>query len=108
MVGGTTKKARFESARHTREQRALDIVPEQRDNFEISNNERVQVYLDSFAEATLANKERIQEMKCAATSKDDQMAHIIARMDARDKARDKQMRTKDRQIGKLIEILTTM
>ena len=66
------------------------------------------MYLDSFAEATLANKERIQEMKCAATSKDDQMAHIIARMDARDKARDKQMRTKDRQIGKLIEILTTM
>ena len=63
MVGGTAKRTRFESARHTREQREPIIEPEQRDDVEIGGNERAQAYLDSFAEAALANKERIQEMK---------------------------------------------
>ena len=36
------------------------------------------------------------------------MAEIIPKMDARDEARDEQMRTKDRQIGELIDKLTTM
>ena len=47
-------------------------------------------------------------MKCAASSKDAQMAELMARMDARDDARDKQIQTKDRQIGELIDKLTTM
>ena len=108
MVGGTAKRAQFESARHTREQREPIIEPEQRDDAKISNNERVQAYLDSFAEAASANEERIQEMKCAASSKDDQMAELIARMDVRDHARDEQIRTKDKQIGDLIDKLTSM
>ena len=103
VVGGTAKRTRFESAIHTREQQ-----PEQRDDVAISSNERVQAYLDSFAEAASANEERIQEMKCAASSKDDQLAELIARMDARDSKRDEQMRTKDRQIGDLINNLTSM
>ena len=80
MVGGTAKRARFESAIHTREQREPIIKPEQRDDVEISSNKRVQAYLDSFAEAASANEDRIQEMKCSASSKDDQMADLIARI----------------------------
>ena len=87
-VGGTAKRTRFESAIHTR----VEQQPEQRDGEAISSNERVQAYLDSFAEAASANKERIQEMKCVASSKHDQMAEIMARMDARDDARDEQIR----------------
>ena len=88
VVGGTAKRARFESARHMREQREPTNAPKQRDNIEICANKRVQAYLDSFAEAASANEERIQEMKCAASSKDDQMAEMMARMDARDDATD--------------------
>ena len=66
------------------------------------------MYLDSFAEAASANEERIQETKCAASSKDDQMAEMMARMDAGDDARDEQMRTKDRHIGELIDKLTSL
>ena len=84
MVRGTAKKSRFESASHRREQCAPAIAPEQQDDVEISNNERVQAYLDSFAEAALANEERIQEMKYASASKDDQMANITVKMEARD------------------------
>ena len=73
-----------------------------------SSNKRVHAYLDSFAEAASANKECIQEMKCAASSKDDQLAELIFRIDARDSESDKQMRTKDRQIGDLIDKLTSM
>ena len=36
------------------------------------------------------------------------MAEIIAKMDARDEARDEQIRTKDRHVGELIDKLTTM
>ena len=36
------------------------------------------------------------------------MAEIIAKMDARDEARDEQMRILDRQISELIDKLTTM
>ena len=82
MVGGTAKRARFESAIHTLEQQT-----EQRDDVAISSNEMVQAYLDSFAEAASANEERIHKMKCAASSKDDQLAELIARMDARDNER---------------------
>ena len=103
-VGGTAKRARFESAIHTREQRQPIIEPEQGHDVEISSNERVQAYLDSFAEAASVNKEHIQEMKCDASSKDDQMAELIARMDARDNERDKQIHTKDRQINDHIHL----
>ena len=95
VVGGTAKRTRFESAIHTREEQQ----PEQCDAEAISSNERVQAYLDSFAEAASANDERNQEMKCAASSKDNQLTELIARMDARDSKRDEKMRTKDRQIG---------
>ena len=52
VVGGTAKRTRFESAIHTREEQQ----PEQRDNEAISSNERVQAYLDSFAEAASATR----------------------------------------------------
>ena len=48
-------------------------------------------------------------MKCAASSNDDdQLAELIAQMDARDNERDEQMRTKDAQIVDLINKLTSM
>ena len=43
-----------------------------------------------------------------ALSKDSQLAEIVARMEARDEARDAQIRLKDKQIGALIDKLTAM
>ena len=62
----------------------------------------MQAYLGSFTDANAAKEERMQQMHDAASSKESKMAEIIAKMDARDEARDEQMRTKDRQIGELL------
>ena len=74
----------------------------------MSNNDRIQAYLGSFAEAAAAKEERIQEMTTTVTSKDSQLAEIIARMEARDKVRDAQVKMKDKQTGELIDKLTSM
>ena len=68
----------------------------------------MQAYIGSFADAAAAKEERIQEMQDTASSKEFQMAEIIAKMEARDEARDEQMRSKDRQIKELFDKLTTM
>ena len=68
----------------------------------------MQAYIGSFADANAAKEERMQQIQDAASSKNSKMAEIIAKMDARDEARDEQMRIKDRQISKLIDKLTTM
>ena len=68
----------------------------------------MQSYIGSFADASAAKEERMQQMQAAASSKDSKMAEIIAKMEARDEARDEQIRIKDQQIGELINKLTTM
>ena len=105
VLRGLEKRTRFESAQTVKERHA---VQEEQQEQEISNNERMQADIGSFADANAAKEERMQQMQDAASSKDSKMAEIIAKMDARDEARDEQMRTKDRQIGKLIDKLTTM
>ena len=107
VVGGTGKKTRFESAQNTTEE-SRDDLKEQAEEGKINNNDRIQAYLGSFAEAAAAKEERIQEITTAASSKDSELAEIIARMEARDEARDAQIRLKDKQIGELIEKLTAM
>ena len=105
VLGGSEKRTRFESTQTVKERHAAQ---EEQQEQEISNNECMQAYIGSFADANAAKEERMQQMHNAALSKDSKMAEIIAKMDARDKARDEQMRTKDRQIGELIDKLTTM
>ena len=86
VLGGTTKRTRFESAQNTAEE-CRDEHEEQREQ-EITNNERMQAYIGSFADASAAKEEGIQQMQDAASSKDSKMAEIIAKMEARDEARD--------------------
>ena len=105
VLGGSEKRTRFESAQTAQERH--DAQEEQRKQ-EISNNERMQAYIGSFADASTAKEEHMQEIQDAASSKDFQIAEIMAKVEARDEARDEQMQTKDRQIGELVDKLTTM
>ena len=107
VVGSTAKKTRFESAQSTTKG-SQDDLRERAKEEKTNNNDRIQAYLGSFAEAAAAKEERIQEMTTAASSKDSQLAEIIARMEARDEARDAQIRMKEKQIGELIDKLTSM
>ena len=107
VVGGTAKKTRFEGTQNTTKE-SQDDREEQAKEEEINNNDRIQAYLGSFAEAAAAKEERIQEMTTAASSKDTQLAEIIAKMEVRDELRDAQIRMKDKQIGELIDKLTSM
>ena len=59
----------------------------------------MQAYIGSFADAYAAKEEPMQQMQDAASSKESKMAEIIAKMDARDEARDEQIRIKDQQRG---------
>ena len=85
-----------------------DDRKEQAEEDVINNNDRMQVYIGSFANAASAKEGRIQETTTAASTKDPQMAEIIARMEARDETRNAQMRLKGKQIGDLINKLTSM
>ena len=105
VLGGSEKRTRFESAQTVNERQAAQ---EEQHEQEILNNERMQAYLSSFADANAAKEERMQQMHDAASSEDSKMAEIIAKMDARDEAPDAQMRTEGRQMGELINKLTTM
>ena len=74
MVGGTSKKVYFESA--TR-------VDELDDN-KIPSDDRIHKYLNSVTAAATANTERMHGMTTANKSKDDQLAEMMVRLDAKD------------------------
>ena len=81
-VGGTAKKARFESIPQVREQ----PEPEEReDNNTIGSDDAIREYIDNVSAASMAKEERIQEMAEDARRKDDQFAAMLARIDAKDK-----------------------
>ena len=106
VLRGSEKRTRFESAQNAAEE-SRDDHEEQRKQ-EITNNEQMQDYIGSFADASAAKEERMQEMQEAASSNDSKMAEIIAKMEARDEAQYKKIRIKDQQIGEYINKLTTM
>ena len=83
-IGGTAKKARFESSLNAQERRGPP--PEQRDDDDtISPDDSLQEYLDNILSASTAKEERSQHMADDARRKDDQLAAMLSRMDAKDK-----------------------
>ena len=81
VVGGTAKRARFESAKNTREERKPENASKQRDNYAICTDESMREYLDTVTAAATAKEERMQEMTCAAKAKDNQLTEMMARLD---------------------------
>ena len=59
VLGGSEKRTRFESAQNAAEE-SRDNHEEQREQ-EITNNERMQAYTGSFADASASKEERMQK-----------------------------------------------
>ena len=74
VVGGTAKKARFESAACTNKH----------DDNEINNGKKMCVYLDSISTSATASNKQIQEMTLANKAKDDQVVTLLAALLAKD------------------------
>ena len=81
-IGGTAKKARFESSPNVREEREPE--PEQLDGKNaIGSDDAIQEYIDNALTASMAKEERMQEMAEDARRKDNQLAVMLTRMDAK-------------------------
>ena len=59
VLGGTAKKARFESAQNTTEE-SRDDHEEQAEEDVITSNDQTQAYIGSFADGAAAKEKRIQ------------------------------------------------